>query len=314
MKRLLVFVLMLLTVSVYASPPTRVYTYTAGNVIQPSEVTANEDAIFRYLTAGVDTISPNSVDTLQLVADSVTTAKILDGTIVSADISATAAIPYSKLTLAGTLKGSDLASDIAINTTGSITTTSTATVSGLYIKGTISDKDGDFPSDTQLLVATAGLVNWQYPNTIYPPQTGHDDEVLSTDGTNVSWKEVKQDAVVVGVLADQVTTSAAEYDVTGSSQTLTLTREGKIMVMFNFEFVCAIAGTLTVYADVDGTDEGSNNFAMGAGVTRNVSYMCLTTADYAAGAHTVKMQLDYTTGAAAQTVSPESISYVGSYN
>ena len=54
----------------------RLYTYTSGNTIVPGEVTANEDAIFNYLSAGVDTLANNSV----------TSAKITDGTIVSADI------------------------------------------------------------------------------------------------------------------------------------------------------------------------------------------------------------------------------------
>jgi len=174
MKRLLILVLMLCVVPVYASAPTRVYTYTAGNVIQPSEVTANEDAIFRYLTAGVDTIAANSVGTSQLIADSVTTAKILDGTIVSADISATAAIPYSKLTLTGLVATADLSNTISISTSGTITTTNTlqanavtctttTTTSGLSVTGMVKDKDGDWPAEGQILVGGNTGVNWEAP-------------------------------------------------------------------------------------------------------------------------------------------------------
>mgnify|MGYP001561125910 CR=1 FL=1 len=62
--------------NVFAAAPSRLYTYTSGNTIVPGEVTANEDAIFNYLSAGVDTLANNSV----------TSAKITDGTIVNADI------------------------------------------------------------------------------------------------------------------------------------------------------------------------------------------------------------------------------------
>ena len=45
----------------YASPPTRQNTYTSGNTISSTNVTANEDAILNYLQGGVDTIKDNSI-------------------------------------------------------------------------------------------------------------------------------------------------------------------------------------------------------------------------------------------------------------
>src|SRR3990167_4876777 len=56
--------------------PSRTRTYTAGQIINPADVTENEDNIFAYLQAGVDTISTNAV----------TAAAILDGTITFAKL------------------------------------------------------------------------------------------------------------------------------------------------------------------------------------------------------------------------------------
>src|SRR5258705_129937 len=43
-----------------------------------------------------------------VATDAITSAKILDGTIVSADISATAAVPYSKLSLTNSIQNGDI--------------------------------------------------------------------------------------------------------------------------------------------------------------------------------------------------------------
>lgn len=75
----LVILLLLLALPCFASPPTRSYTYTAGETILSDEVTTNEDNIFNYLTAGVDTIK--------------------DEVILNADISGSANIQSSKINL-----------------------------------------------------------------------------------------------------------------------------------------------------------------------------------------------------------------------
>ena len=67
--------------------PSRTQTYTAGEVIDPAEVTENEDNIFSYLQAGVDTHR----------ASSVTSTAIVDGTVVRADISSPAGIYLRQL-------------------------------------------------------------------------------------------------------------------------------------------------------------------------------------------------------------------------
>ena len=79
MKKLFTLLFLLITVNSFSAPPTRVFTYSSGNVITASQNTANEDAIFNYLTAGVDTYA--------------------DDTIVNADIDSAANIQSDKLNL-----------------------------------------------------------------------------------------------------------------------------------------------------------------------------------------------------------------------
>lgn len=104
-----------------AAPPSRQATYTSGEVISSTDVTSNEDAIFNYLTAGVDTYA--------------------DDTIVNADINSTANIQSDKLNL------TSIAQDVGITAAGSfdnngatsldgaVTVTGTTTFNG----ATISD-------------------------------------------------------------------------------------------------------------------------------------------------------------------------------
>lgn len=94
MKKLLLFISLFITTQALASPPTRQNTYVSNTTIRATDVTANEDAIFNYLQSGVDTIS--------------------DGTIVAADISSSAAIPYSKLSLSNSILNADINSSAGI--------------------------------------------------------------------------------------------------------------------------------------------------------------------------------------------------------
>jgi hypothetical protein len=94
----------------YGSAPSRPNTYTSGTIIDPVAVTANENTLYTYLQAGVDTYK--------------------SGTITTSAISPTAGILYSQLTLTGSILNADLAGSIAaskligtdIATVGTITT------------------------------------------------------------------------------------------------------------------------------------------------------------------------------------------------
>ena len=87
MKKIIIIILFIPTMAM-ASPPTRTAVYTSGTTIRSADVTGNEDAIFNYLQAGVDTYS--------------------DGSIIGADINSSAAIPYSKLSLASSIVSNDI--------------------------------------------------------------------------------------------------------------------------------------------------------------------------------------------------------------
>ena len=127
MKKILfiLWLILLFPIILEASPPSRVYSYVSGNQISPSENTANEDAIFNYLTAGIDVIADNTIVNADInssaaivysklsLASSILTGDIKDGEIVNADISSSAAIVDSKLaqiTTASKVSGAALTS------------------------------------------------------------------------------------------------------------------------------------------------------------------------------------------------------------
>ncbi|MFH1231580.1 MAG: hypothetical protein V1709_08815 [Planctomycetota bacterium] len=123
MRKIIPLVLLLLGICgvVMGSPPVRSFSYVAGAVIQPTEVTKNEDNIFQYLTAGVDTLANNAV----------TTSKILDGTIVNADINGAAAIAGSKLGTLGTIvAGAGIIPDVNLEAVPWTDYTATSVITG----------------------------------------------------------------------------------------------------------------------------------------------------------------------------------------
>ncbi len=126
----LTLLFLLLPGIVFSAPPSRTYTYVADTAISPTEVTTNEDNLYRYVQQGVDKLADNSV----------TTDKISDGTIVNADISTSAAIIYSKLNLTGAILNADLAGSIADNKLSQITTASK--VNGAALTGLASIPSG----------------------------------------------------------------------------------------------------------------------------------------------------------------------------
>jgi hypothetical protein len=89
----------------YAAPPSRTTTYTSGTTIRAADVTGNEDSIFNYLRSGIDTYA--------------------DGTLMDADVNASASISSSKLNL-GTISQN-------VTFTGSNTFSSTNTFAGTTI-------------------------------------------------------------------------------------------------------------------------------------------------------------------------------------
>lgn len=123
-----IFAVLFLTSNIFAAAPIRQYTYTSGNTIVPGEVTANEDAIFNYLSAGVDTLANNSV----------TSAKIVDGTIVNADIADSTISLTGKVT--GTLPVTNGGTGLAAFTQGDILYSSAANTLAALAKNASSTR------------------------------------------------------------------------------------------------------------------------------------------------------------------------------
>ena len=174
MKRLF---LIPLTLLLLGAAPSRTKTYTAGQVISPTDVTENEDNIFAYLQAGVDTLRTNSV----------LTGNITDGTILNVDISSSAAIAYSKLNLSNSVVGADIVNN-TINGT-KIAIGSDAQGDVLYYDGT----------DWARLVA------------------GTSGNFLKTNGAgfNPSWAAISSLSSKVGEFTRDTTVASGTQAVTG---------------------------------------------------------------------------------------------------
>jgi hypothetical protein len=93
-SRRILILLLLVCSPVWAAAPTRQSAYTPQTTIRSTDVTNNENAIFNYLQAGVDTYS--------------------DGSISNSDIASSAAIAYSKLNLSSGIVNADINSSAAI--------------------------------------------------------------------------------------------------------------------------------------------------------------------------------------------------------
>jgi hypothetical protein len=110
MKR---YLILLLIPFLMGAAPSRLHTYTTGTTIESSKVTANEDAIFNYLTAGVDTYA--------------------DDSLVNADVNSSAGISDEKLDLA------TIAQAITFNGTSTFSGASTFSANVTFAGQTIAD-------------------------------------------------------------------------------------------------------------------------------------------------------------------------------
>jgi hypothetical protein len=62
-----------------AAAPSRSHSYTSGEVINPSHVTTNEDNIYSYLQAGVDTYSSGSVNSTAIENSTIGVSDVANG-------------------------------------------------------------------------------------------------------------------------------------------------------------------------------------------------------------------------------------------
>ena len=133
MKYILTLLILLLASTSWAAVPSRLANYVSGTSISSTDVTRNEDGIFNYLQAGVEVIADNSI--------------------VNADISASAAIVASKLSLTAISQN--------ITLSGSLTLGDTYLLDLSSINASSSTEGIRLPQGTSCASATAeGQVCW----------------------------------------------------------------------------------------------------------------------------------------------------------
>jgi len=112
----------------WAAPPSRSFTYVTGTTIRSNDVTTNEDNIFSYLQAGVDTYAAGSISNVDIANNAAIAESKLDiGTIsgattFSGDLTVSGTFTANGNTLLG--NGADT---ITINASSGITYTPAAT-------------------------------------------------------------------------------------------------------------------------------------------------------------------------------------------
>lgn len=165
----------------------------------------------------------------------VTSAMILDGTIVNADVNASAAIAYSKLSLAGTITSSDIANDTIvnadINTAAGIALSKLATDplaranhTGTQLAATVSD------FDTQ--VRTSRLDQMAAPTATVSLNsqkiTNLDTPTASADAANKGYVDTQITALVGGApgTLDTLGEIATAINSSGSFATSVVLRDG----------------------------------------------------------------------------------------
>lgn len=261
MRKLIIFLLLIFTATTVYAVPSRVYTYTSDEVIVSSEVTANEDAIFNYLTSGVDTFADNSI--------------------VNADINASANIQSDKLNLTAISQG------VSITSGGSLTNAGTSALSGVITLSGATTVSGTFAATSTSALSNAtittadinagtfdGTIGGTTPAAITGTTIKADTSlelatgstvtgILDEDamGTNSNTQLATQQSIKAYV--DAGGTNAYEFDDTGvisTTDTWTITQTVSAGEAYQVFIDGTVASaTFDLYARVNGDGTGSNH-------------------------------------------------------
>ncbi len=166
MRKLNLILLALFMASpVYAAAPTRAFNYVAHTTIDPAQNNTNENALYSYLQAGVDTYS--------------------SGSITNDAISGSAAISASKLNLIGITQNITNTGSItntgAFNNTGDVTITGSFSVSGSG--NSISGGLGATPIGA--ILPSTGKFTTLEATTTFKSGTTHQGDILYDNGTSI---------------------------------------------------------------------------------------------------------------------------------
>lgn len=215
----------------YAAAPSRVYNYVAHNTIDPVENNANENALYTYLQAGVDTYASGSItnDAISAIA-AISYSKLnLINSITNADISSSAAIGYSKLNLTGGIVNADISGSAAI----------VASKLDLTSPGAIGSTAANTGAFSTLKVGTTNQGDILYDNgTSFVRLTpGTNNQFLKTQGAgeNPAWADVPQP---VGY--NLISTTSMSSVSTSSNVSIDSTKQYLVKVLITGSSVSAI--------------------------------------------------------------------------
>ena len=213
---------------VWAAAPSKAITYQSGTTIRASDVNLNESTIYNYLQAGVDTYSDGSIVNADISGSaSIAYSKLsLNNSIVNADISSSAAIAYSKLNLATSILNADVSASAAIVDTKLATISTAGKVSGAALTSLSSTPSG------------AGVI----------PTAN-----LGSGATATTFLRGDQTYAIPGnyILSSTTTVSAAT---TSSSITIATNKVYKLFITLEAAASAETTVLFTINGDISGTD------------------------------------------------------------
>lgn len=144
-----------------AAAPSRTYTYVAHTTIDPAQNNTNENTLYSYLQAGVDTYAAGSItnDAISSIA-AISYSKLnLLNSITTNDLSSSIVIPASKIDLTSPGPIGSVSANTGAFTTltgANITSTTDLTISGTLHSGSTHQGDVFYDNGTSIIRLTPG--------------------------------------------------------------------------------------------------------------------------------------------------------------
>lgn len=193
MRKILTIILLFISSIALAAAPSRPFTYVASTVIDPNQNNSNENTLYTYLQAGVDTYASGSITSSAISASAgIPYSKLtLSNSILNADVNTAAAIAYSKLNLSNSIVNADIASGAAI----------VGSKLNLTSPGAIGSTAANTGAFTTLKVGTTHQGDVLYDNgtTFVRLTPGTNGQFLQTQGAaaNPQWASVTTPALTL---------------------------------------------------------------------------------------------------------------------